>query len=147
MLAEPVKEMSAAQKAWATRRARDAARADLETLNRGIETPPTAFRESKPVVDLNINHHAVGCGMRRYVVLDCGPRLVRLFSYSKLIAITVDRLTFDRKAIGARDAKRDVIASIIRRNIALAEKINDEAKSIVMPDGGRDATRALEVLR
>jgi hypothetical protein len=111
MLAEAPAPMNAAQKAWATRRAREAARADIAALNKGIETPAPAFRETKPVVDLNIDHKDVGCGMRRFVVLDCGPRLVKLFYYQTLTAITIDRLTFDRKARYARDSKREKIAA------------------------------------
>ncbi|MBR0693636.1 hypothetical protein [Bradyrhizobium lablabi] len=147
MLQNSPKPMNAAQRAWATRRAMKAIQTDRETLKAGIETPAPAFKESKPVVDLNIDHHAIGCGMRRYVVLEVGPRLVRLFYYPTLTTITVDRLTFDRKAKYARDSKRDVVARIIRQNLALADKINTQAQSIVMSDGGADAAKALEVLR
>jgi hypothetical protein len=147
MLKESPAPMNAAQRAWATRRAKAAARADQETLKAGVEAPSPALKTSKPVVDINIDHHAIGCGTRRYVVLDCGPRLVRLFYYPTLTAVTIDRLTFDRKAKYARDAKRDTIARIIRQNQQLADKINNQAKAIVMPDGAADAVKALEVLR
>jgi hypothetical protein len=147
MLTDTVKPMNAAQKAWATRRARDAARADIVRLNAGVETPAVAYRENKPVVDINIDDAKVGCGTRRFVVLDCGPRVVRLFYYPTLVTITVDRLTFDRKAKYARDSKREKIAAIIRKNQKLADTINGEARKIVVPDGGADAVKALEMLR
>ena len=139
--------MNAAQRAWATRRAVAAARADQERLAAGIASPSTAFRESKPVVDINIDHRDVGCGLRRFVMLDCGPRLVRLFYYPTLTTITIDRLAFDRKAKPARDAKRETITRIIRANQATADRVNNQAKAIVLNDGGADAVKALEVLR
>ncbi len=146
MLKDAPAPMNAAQRAWATRRAMAAARADQERLAAGVEERPTAFRESKPVVDLNIDHRDVGCGQRRYVVLDCGPRLVRLFYYPTLTTIVIDRLTFDRKAKPARDAKRETITRIIRANQAIADRVNNQAKAIVLKDGGADAVKALEVL-
>src|ERR1700724_1969420 len=116
--------MNAAQRAWATRRATAAARADIVTLNQGVAAPAPAFKENKPVVDIALDDPKVGCGLRRYVVLDCGPRLVRLFCYPTLTTITIDRLTFDRKAKYARDSKAARITAIIRRNLKLADKIN-----------------------
>ncbi|WP_316227846.1 hypothetical protein [Bradyrhizobium sp. SZCCHNR3015] len=139
--------MNPAQKAWATRRAREAARADIRTLNAGIEKPSAVLKTSKPVVDINLDHHAIGCGLRRFVVLDCGPRLVKLFYYPTLTTVTIDRLTFDRKAKYARDAKRETIARIIRANLALADKINSHACKPIVSDGGADAAKALQVLQ
>lgn len=63
MLQNSPKPMNAAQRAWATRRAREAARADIAKLNKGIATPAPALKTSKPVVDLNIDHHAIGCAL------------------------------------------------------------------------------------
>lgn len=146
MLKESPAPMNAAQRAWATRRAKAAARADQQQLAAGIAAPSTAFRERKPVVDINIDHRDVGCGMRRFVVLDCGPRLVRLFYYPTLTTIVIDRLTFDRKAKPARDTKRETITRIIRANQAIADRVNNQAKAIVLKDGGADAVKALEVL-
>src|SRR5579864_7767119 len=114
MLAESPTPMNAAQKAWATRRAREAARADIATISRGIEQPSAAYDPKKPVVDINLDDPKVGCGLRRYVVLECGTRWVKLFYYPSLITVRVDRLTFDRKAKLAKDAKKRVIARIIR---------------------------------
>jgi hypothetical protein len=147
MLNQSPAPMNAAQRAWQTRRAKMAIQADRETLKAGVATPAPAFKESKPVVDIDIDHHATGCGMRRFVVLDCGQRLVRLFYYPTLTTIAIDRLTFDRKAKYARDSKPSKIAEIIRRNVALADKINEQARSIVVSDGGADVSKALEVLR
>lgn len=147
MLTESPAPMNAAQRAWATRRAREAARADIAVLNAGVTEPSNAFDPKKPVVDINIDDAKVGCGMRRYVVLDCGPRLVRLFYYPRLITLTVDRLTFDRKAKRARDADRKKISAIIRENVAMADRMNDAAGTLVMSDGGDAAVKALQVLR
>ena len=147
MLKQSPAPMNAAQRAWATRRSREAARADIQKLNAGIATPAPAFKESKPVVDLWVDDAKIGCGRRRFVVLDCGPRVVRLFCYPLLTTIIVDRLTFDRSAKYARDSKPSKIADIIRANLKMADRINAQAKAMVFNDGGADAARALEVLR
>lgn len=141
--------LSPQKRAWATRRAVAAIQADREILKAGIETPAPALKTSKPVVDMAVDHHALGCGMRRFVVLDCGDRAVRLFSYSQLTTITVDRLTFDRKARYARDSKRDKLIEILRRNVRQADRINQDATSASdrVPDGGADYAKALQVLQ
>lgn len=147
MLAETAPTMNAAQRAWATRRARDAARADIKTIAAGIEQPSAAYDPKKPVVDIWLDDAKVGCGMRRYVVLECGPRAVKLFYYPSLVTVTVDRLTFDRKAKPARDARKRKIAQIIRDNVALAERVNAQAGRPVMAEGGARAKQTLAVLR
>jgi hypothetical protein len=139
--------MNAAQKAWATRRARDAARADIVTLNKGVEAPSPALNESKPVVDLYLHDSPVGSGLRRYIVLECGPKWVKLFYYPSLTMVRIDRLTFDRKAKAAKDAKKRTLARIIRANVELAERINRQAGKPVMAEGGVWAKQALAVLR
>lgn len=147
MLVNAPAPMNAAQKAWATRRARDTARADIQTLNRGVEQPSAVYDPKRPVVDIWLDDAKVGCGMRRYVVLECGSRWVKLFYYPSLVTVTVDRLTFDRKAKPAKDAHKRTIARIIRENMAQAERINAQAKRPVMADGGARAKQALQVLR
>lgn len=147
MLQVSPQRLSPAQRAWQTRRALAAARADQEVIKAGITAPTQVLKTSKPVVDLWLDDVAVGCGQRRFVVLDVGERMVRLFYYPTLTTVTVDRLTFDRHARYARDAKRETITRIIRRNLALADKINSEARKPIVSDGGADAAKALEVLR
>lgn len=147
MLRESPAPLNAAQKAWATRWARDAARADIATLNAGVVEPSTAFNPKKPVVDLNIDDAKVGCGMRRYVVLDVGPRVVRLFYYPLLATVVVDRLTFDRKARPAKKTDPRVIARIIRENLARVDRVNSAAGTLVLSDGGPATAQALQVLR
>lgn len=147
MLRSSPEPLNAAQKAWATRRARDAARADIAVLNAGVTEPSAAFNPKKPVVDLDIDDAKVGCGMRRYVVLDVGPRLVRLFYYPLLATVVVDRLTFDRKARSAKKTDPQVISRIIRENLARVDRINDAAGTLVMSDGGPSTALALQVLR
>ena len=147
MLLEAPVPMNAAQKAWATRRARDAARDDIKTLNVGVQVPSVAYDPSRPVVDLNIDDPRVGCGWRRYVVLECGTRWVKLFYYPLLTIVTIDRLTFDRKAKVAKDAKKRTISRIIRANLQQARRINAQAKKPVMAEGGVRAKQALAMLR
>lgn len=148
MLQIPDKARSeAAKRAWETMRAKKAAREKLAAIAAGVQGPSTAFRETKPVVDLFLaDDPAVGSGMRRFIVLDCGERSVRLFCYPKMVATTIDRVTFDQKAKYARDAKAGKLIEIIKRNIALADKCNGAAQDSVLPDGGADAVKAIEVL-
>lgn len=147
MLAETAAPMNAAQRAWATRRARDAARADIKTLNAGVDKPSAVLDPDKPVVDIDLDDVKLGCGMRRFVVLECGPRWVRLFYPPRLVAVRIDRLTFDRKARPAKDAKKRVLARIIRQNVENAKRINAEAGRPVMAEGEGAAKLALAVLR
>ena len=147
MLAETPAPLNAAQKAWATRRARQAARDDIKTISAGVSTPAPAYDPKKPVVDIWLDDVKVGCGTRRFVVLECGPRWVKLFYYPTLSTIRIDRLTFDRKARLATDSKKRTIANIIRRNVEQAKRINEHARKPVMPEGGSAAKQALAVLR
>jgi hypothetical protein len=147
MIIEQAAPMNAAQKAWATRRARDAARADIKTISKGIDQPSAAYDPKRPVVDIFLDDNKVGSGLRRYVVLECGPRVVRLFYYPTLTLVKVDRLTFDRKAKPAKDAKKRTIARIIRANVEQAERINKQSGRPVMAEGSAWAKQALAVLR
>lgn len=140
-------QLSPAHRAWETRRAKAEGRAAIEAAKVAAVAPP----EPSPVADarhvqLWLDRQDVGCGYRRYTVLDVGDRVVRLFSASKLITIEVDRREFDRWAKPVRH-KGTTIAGIIRRNIALVDRVNDAAGSVVMLDGGAAAVRAMAVLR
>jgi hypothetical protein len=146
MLAELAAPMNAAQRAWATRRARDAARVEIAAIKAGVEQPSRAFDPDKPVVDLWLDDARVGCGQRRYIVLEVGTRWVKLFYPPQLALVTIDRVTFDRHAKPARDAKVRKLARIIRDNVAAAKKINEAAGKPVMPDGGARAKQALQIL-
>lgn len=98
------------------------------------------------MVEIELDCKEVGSGRRRYVVLDTGARMVRLFSASSLIAIDVHRLEFEKRARAVKFNPKTV-AEIIRRNIALADRLNDKAADVVLFDGGEAAVRALAVLR
>lgn len=142
-----VKPVNPAQKAWETRRAKAEGRAAIEAAKVAAVAPPIP----SPVADarhvqLWLDRQDVGCGYRRYTVLDVGDRVVRLFSASKLITIEVDRREFDRWAKPVRH-KGTTIAGIIRRNIALVDRVNDAAGSVVLLDGGAAAVSAMAVLR
>jgi hypothetical protein len=147
MLAEHAAPMNAAQRAWATRRARDAARVEIATIKAGVTKPSPAFDPDKPVIDLWLDDARVGCGHRRYIVLEVGTKHVKLFYPPQLVLVTVDRVTFDRHARPARDAKVRKLARIIRDNVAAAKRVNEAAGRPVMPDGGARAKQALAVLR
>lgn len=139
--------MNAAEKAWATRRARREARNMIATLKRGIENPSPAYDTDKPVVDLWLDDARIGCGRRRFIVLECGSKAVKLFYPPQLATITVDRITFDRHARPAADAKPRRLCRIIRDNIAQAKRVNAAAGRPVMAEGGPRARQALQVLR
>jgi hypothetical protein len=147
MQTQQFEQMSPAAKAWATRRARDAARAEIATIKAGVDKPSAAVNPDKPVVDLWLDDARVGCGQRRFIVLEVGTRWVRLFYPPQLALVTIDRVTFDRHAKPAKDAKVRKLARIIRDNVASAKRINEAAGKPVMPDGGARAKQALAVLR
>jgi hypothetical protein len=141
-------ELSPQQKAWETRRAKAEGRAIIEA--RKVEAaapppPPSPVADARHV-ELWLDRQDVGCGYRRYTVLEVGDRVVRLFSASKLIAIDVDRREFDRWARPVRH-KGATVAGIIRRNFALVDRVNDAAGELVLFDGGGAAVRAMAVLR
>lgn len=163
--------MNAAQKAWATRRARLAAgvatvmavSAAAPVVNRSWEQPvaqgraatPQEVRATAPVtecelVEISIDEATVGSGRRLFVVLEMGERMVRLFSPARLVTVAVERKYFEKYAIDARrGVKRSRVAEIIRRNRALADRVNEAEQrtaSEMLADGGADAVRALELL-
>lgn len=142
------KPLTAAQKAWETRRAKAEGRALIEAAKVAAVAPPppkTPAADAR-VVSLWLDRQDVGTGWRRYVVLDVGDRMVRLFSAAKLIAIDVTRAEFDRWAKPVRH-KGTTITAIIKANIAMVDRINDAAGELVLFDGGEAAVRAMQVLR
>ncbi|CAN7378435.1 hypothetical protein LJR220_003367 [Bradyrhizobium sp. LjRoot220] len=138
--------LSPAQKAWETRRAKAAGHA-LQERQKAIEVEaaPSPLVDAR-MIEIALDLPDIACGRRRYVVLDIGPRTVRLFSAPSLIGINITREEFDRRA---KPVKHNgaIVAGIIRRNIALADRVNDKAATLVLTDGGPDAVRALQVLR
>lgn len=136
-------QLSPAHRAWETRRAKAEGRAAIEAAKVAAVAPP----EPSPVADarhvqLWLDRQDVGCGYRRYTVLEIGDRVVRLFSAAKLITIEVDRREFDRWAKPVRH-KGTTVAGIIKNNQRLADRINAAAQSTIINDGGADAVRAI----
>src|ERR1700692_273405 len=109
-------KLSPAQRAWETRRAKAEGRAIVEARHIEIAAPVTLspLGEAR-MVSLWLDRQDVGCGLRRYIVLDVGAPLVRLFSAAKLLTIEVDRNEFDRYARPVR-AKARTISAIIKTN-------------------------------
>jgi hypothetical protein len=135
------------QRAWDTRRAKAEGRALIEAAKVAASEPvlPSPIAGARHV-ELWLDRADVGCGYRRYTVLDVGERVVRLFSAAKLLSIEVSRAEFDRWARPVRH-KGTLITTIIRRNVALVDRVNDAAGALVLFDGGEAAVRALAVLR
>jgi hypothetical protein len=94
------------------------------------------------MVELWLDRQDVGCGQRRYVVIEICVRVVRLFSATKLITIEVDRGEFDRYARPVR-AKANTVTGIIKNNQRLADRINAAAQTTIITDGGANAVRAI----
>lgn len=141
-------QLNPAQKAWQTRRLLAEARAKAEIAKATAIAAPSPRKLpliDARVIEINLERTDVGCGWRRYVVLEVGDTWVKLFSAAQLLAIEIRRAEFDLKA---RAAKYDggKILEIIRRNIALADRLNGQAQAPVMPDGGADAVRAMELI-
>ena len=136
-------KLSPAQKAWETRRAMATARAAIEarTVEAAAPIKPSQIEDAK-MVELWLDRQDVGCGYRRYIVLEIGTRVVRLFSASKLITITVDRAEFDRHARPVR-GKAKTVTTIIKSNQRLADRINGAAQTMIVADGGADAVKAI----
>jgi hypothetical protein len=162
--------MNPAQKAWATRRAQGwqpkAIRSETTQKLLTIEAAPrpraepqdwmkpqladdrnamTALTEFE-MVELYVDDAAVGCGLRRFIVLDRGPHKARLFCASPMATIIVDRSRLDEFAVPARKVRRDILTEVIHRNIAIADRVNDKAMKNKADDGGVYAVRALALL-
>ena len=141
-----VRTLSPQQKAWETRRAKLDGRVLIETRKAEAAAPVvlSPLQDAK-MVELWLDRHDVGCGYRRYVVLEIGYRSVLLFSAAKLATVEVDRREFDRHAREVMPKAKAVVA-IMQNNIKLADRINDRAGDIIISDGGRNAARAVERL-
>lgn len=105
--------------------------------------PATEFE----MVEMRLDDAAIGCGQFRLIVIERSDRTVRLFNAPKLATVTVSREHFEKTAKPARHVRRAVLADIIRRNLALADRVNGQAQRIVMDDGGRFAVAALTLLQ
>jgi hypothetical protein len=167
--------LNAAQKAWATRRARAAALGSAMLIVpaapmavAAIAAPVIVHRSSdvvyrpyaapvEPVIEaitefrpvlLWLDNAEVGCGERLFVVLGMSSKKVRLFYASTLTTIEVARDTFDRQhvPVGARRVSRDRMAKIVRDRIAFADRLNDQNGKEVMNDGGKNAQDALALI-
>jgi len=123
MTLEAPRELSAAQKAWVTRRARAQARADQVAVAKGVATPPPEKIDGEPIVQLYVDEPSTGTGFRRFVVLSVGPKYAVLFHPATLSTLRVERPTFDRWATPARSSRPRAIAAIIRRNMRQADRL------------------------
>lgn len=119
-------------------------------LVRPVTAPPVAVEsllvEDFQMVQIFVDETNVGCGFRRFMVLEIGPRVVRLFSCASLENILVDRKRFERDAKPAKRAFKKELASIVRRNIAMADRANERVSKEIMTDGGVWAQHALSIL-
>lgn len=105
-------ELSPAQKAWVTRRARDAQREIITTTKTGIGAPSPLDGET--IVSMVVNDDV---GRRLYVVLEIGDRWVTLFYVPQLAAQRVDRLSFDRYARPSPESSPRKTARLIRQQM------------------------------
>lgn len=104
--------MSPAQKAWATRKSRLAARDHIAAVKHGV-TAPSPVGDSR-VVTLDWDDSPCGMGRRHYVVLELGTKHVALFYAPTLEGARIDRVTFDRLARPAKGISRRRLAAFIR---------------------------------
>jgi hypothetical protein len=90
------------------------------------------------MVSLYLEDARIGCGFRRYLVLEVGPKFVTLFYAPKLATVRVDCLTFDRHA-----KAETLMAGIIRANMDEAQKLYPTERRAAVAQGGQ----ALAALR
>lgn len=143
LLCAPRAEMTAGQKAAITRKAHIAARARIEATKTGVAEP---LQIDQPVFDVYLDHPRVGCGWRRYIVIDSNFRWVTLFCPATLISIKLDRVTFDASARPAKKCNPHILSRLINEKMAAAERINDRARAYILAEGGSDASKALAIL-
>lgn len=127
-------------KAWMT--PRTAAQANVPASARDVFEPAADFQ----MVEMYVDDAAIGCGFRRFVVLEQSDRHVRLFSVPSLTAITVGRAHFERRARDVR-AKRAKLATILLASVAAAERANDRAQAEIIKYSGAHADRALALIQ
>jgi hypothetical protein len=161
---------AAAQKAWATIRARKAAAlastAVAPVAPVAIEVPAAIVNVSTdatlvtlPVApsplwvaapefvacSMYVDDVAVGCGWHRFVVVETNDRCVRLFHPTRLVTVIVSRKSFDKHAKIDRHQRKaaKAITSIVRGNLAVVDRANDAAMAPVLSDGGETTRRVL----
>ena len=91
------------------------------------------------IVELWMDDRRVGCGLRRYVVLQVGRKWVRLFHAPTLQTIPMPKSEFERHARPAVGAKPKAVRRIIRANVQQAQRLG-------LWDGGKAAKEALRAL-
>ena len=92
------------------------------------------------IVDIWLDDARLGCGHRRYIVLNRGRLWVHLFYAPWLLKFKMPIKRFDEIAKPAKDAKPRVIRRLIRENVAAARRLG-------MNDGGESTKLALSLLR
>lgn len=102
--------------------------------------------EDLRAVDIWLDHWAVGCGERRYIVLEESEAEVKLFYVPQLIAIVIPRKTFDDRQRPARKFSRHATTALVRRRLAMTDQVNNRAQAEVLSDGGADTVAALALL-
>ncbi len=118
-LAGQVVQLNAAHRAHETRRALEAARQELEARRNGVTSPSPVEAE---LVHLYIDDSKIGCGYRQFVVVEIGPKAVRLFNAPTLQEISVDRFVFDKRATPYRTVKSRVI-NLITKTISCCDRL------------------------
>lgn len=133
-------ELSPAQKAWATRKARDQYRANAEAAKAPVVTAsPLAGAK---IVTINLPESKIGCGYRTFVVIEIGTKWVTLFYQPTLQNIRIARLDFDRRARPEPGATPRRTARLIRKKIEQWQLLNPEDCELAVKRG-RAALRAL----
>jgi hypothetical protein len=119
----PRTELTPAQKAWVTRRARDVARAVIVTKRQGtdklsplagekiVSYAPSETEGDKVATD-------IGAGRRLYVVVAINDSEAVLFYAPQLKTVRVDRLSFDRYAKPSPKSSPRNTAKLIRERMA-----------------------------
>lgn len=109
-LHEEAPEMTAGQKAAATRAAIEEARRAQAARRNGVEEP--SHLEDAVAVELYVDDAKLGCGQRNFVVVEIGPKLVTLFYPATLATLKLDRVTFERDAKPYKTSNAKLLARI-----------------------------------
>jgi hypothetical protein len=171
-----VDRSAAARKAWETMRARKAmlgtmvaavslapaapsvpaAKPAIVNVSTSADFAPRVYVEPElvAVTELQyvslylVDHPVVGNGQREFIVLAMSSKRVKLFYSPSLETLEVSREVYDRghMPVPSRRFNRDRLAGLIRKRIALADRVNSEQMADVLSDGGADAQRVLELI-